>query len=91
MRVGRARLCLCWNYGYADGGVENIGEITAFVKPSRWLTEFISYIKIFLGVSGSPPFRLCGRVRLVGSASSQQDEQGEGDIVGSDKVLTLLN
>lgn len=77
MRVGRARLCLCWNY--ADGGVENIGEITACVKPSMWLTEFISYIKIFLGVSGSPPSDYVAESDL--SAPHQANKTSKGRVI----------
>lgn len=89
MRVGRARLCLCWNY--ADGGLKTTGEITAFVKPSRWLTKFVSYTKSCFGVSASSLSDYVAESDLS-AASSQQDEQGSlsREMVGSDRVFTLL-
>lgn len=53
MRVGKARLCLCWIYAH----LKNIGEITAFGKNhprDSVQTRFISYHENLSGlVSGS--------------------------------------
>lgn len=73
------------------GELKTIGEITAFVKPSRCLTEFISYIKIFPAVSGSSPSDYVAESDLSAPHEANKTSKGEGDMVGSDRVLTLLN